>query len=579
MELSRFFILSALFLVAFMLWNAWENDYGKTIPLTPAGTTITSSLPPSTAQVVGSPGAATSTPPVTPPTTPVATAQATTVASASVSHNLIHVQTDLLSVAIDPVGGGIVQVNLLKYPQKVDTTPSIPYQLFNTDPATYYVAQSGLLSKQGPDKDQTQATYSVSKNNYSLAPNQNQLTVDLKWQNPQGLIVHKQFIFNRDDYQVHVNYQIVNRMSVPWVGQFYAQIQRKKVAPASRLLFGINPYMGAAISSPDKPYQKVSFDKLAAENLDMQIQGGWLAMQEHYFLSAWVPNPNQTFNYYSQVSDGNIYTIGLLGPSVKVDPGSQLTANAKLYVGPEITDRLKAVAPHLDLTMDYSVLWFISMPLLWLMKHIYNIVGNWGWSIVLLTVLIKLVFFPLSAMSYRSMAAMRLLQPRLQSIKERHAGDKQKMTQATMELYRAEKINPLGGCLPILVQIPVFIALYFVLMESVELRQSPFIFWIHDLSLKDPYFVLPILMGLTMFIQQRLNPPPADPTQAKIMMFLPVFFTFFFLSFPAGLVLYWLVNNTLSILQQWHITRRIETAGLNKKSSTAISTNKKKRQF
>jgi YidC/Oxa1 family membrane protein insertase len=295
------------------------------------------------------------------------------------------------------------------------------------------------------------------------------------------------------------------------------------------------------------------------QNLNVSITGGWAAMLEHYFLSAWVPANTEMFNYYSHVTDGDMYTLGMLSAPLTLQPGATTIVGAKLYTGPEIMDRLKAVAPNLDLTIDYGFLWFISIAIFWLMKQIYQIVGNWGWSIVLVTVIIKLAFYHLSAKSYRSMAAMRKLQPRLQMLKERYGDDKQKLTQTTMELYKAEKINPLGGCLPVLVQIPVFIALYWVLIESVELRQAPFILWIHDLSAKDPYFILPIIMGITMFIQQHLNPPPADPVQAKMMKFLPIFFTFLFINFPAGLVLYWIVNNSISILQQWYITKKVNS--------------------
>lgn len=569
MELPRLILLSALFLTAFMLWNAWQNDYGSKAPVSPAAISAPASSVPTIVQTQTAATAA----PIAPAAVPPAgtTVGAATVTPASNTH-IIHVQTDVLSVDIDTQGGNVVQANLLAYPQKVDVTPAQPYQLLSNDPASLYVAQSGLVGNGGPDTPQGQAVYTATQTHYTLADGQNQLVVNLKWQSPKGLIVNKQFVFQRGLYQIGVNYQIVNHTSTAWTGQFYAQLQRKKVAPPSHMLFGINPYMGAAISSPDKPYQKLSFDKLSEENLNTQIQGGWLAMQEHYFLSAWVPTSTQIFNYYSQVSDGDIYTVGLISPTLSVNPGGQLTTEiAKLYAGPESIDHLKAVAPNLDLTVDYGILWFISIAIFWLMKHIYNIVGNWGWSIVLVTMLIKLAFYYLSAKSYRSMAGMRKLQPRLQALRERYADDKQKMTQATMEMYKSEKINPLGGCLPVIVQIPVFIALYFVLMESVELRQAPFIFWIHDLSLRDPYFVLPILMGITMFIQQRLNPPPPDPMQAKIMQFLPVFFTFLFASFPAGLVLYWVVNNGLSILQQWYITRQIEAAPVDTRK------NKKKR--
>jgi YidC/Oxa1 family membrane protein insertase len=548
MELSRIFLASALFLVAFMLWKAWENDYPP--PIIAQKTVVATSLPPQAPINI--------TQPVATPTAPIS--------AKTPAHRLISVKTDVLNVTIDTQGGNIVRADLLKYPEKLSNgKKSDPFQLLNDNPATLYVAQSGLLSTKGPDTSQGQAVYSTPQSHYELAPDQKELTVNLEWKNKEGLIIHKNYIFTRGDYQIRENYQIVNHTTSPWIGQLYSQLQRKKPTQTSAGLFGINPYMGAAISSPQEHYQKIPFPTMEKQNLNQSIQGGWAAMLQHYFLSAWVPDPNQTFNYYTQVVNGDTYTVGMIGPPVTANPGAEVTVGTKLYVGPAIISNLKKVAPNLDLTVDYGILWFISIAIFWLLKHVYQIVGNWGWAIVIVTILIKLAFYHLSAKSYHSMANMRKLQPRLQAIKERYADDKQKMTQATMELYKTEKVNPLGGCLPIIVQIPVFIALYWVLLESVELRQAPFIFWIHDLSAKDPFYVLPILMGISMFVQQKLNPPPPDPTMAKMMQFLPVFFIFLFMNFPAGLVLYWLVNNTLSILQQWYVMRKVESATPNGK--------------
>jgi YidC/Oxa1 family membrane protein insertase len=278
-------------------------------------------------------------------------------------------------------------------------------------------------------------------------------------------------------------------------------------------------------------------------------------MVEHYFISAWVPEASQKNHFYSSDNKNQVFTIGVVGPEFNVPAGKAYDTQWRLYAGPAEVDRLTPAAPNLGLTVDYGWLWIICEPIFWVLEHVHNIIGNWGWAIVLVTVLIKAIFYPLSAMSYRSMAAMRALQPKIEALKLRYADDKQKLTQATMELYRKEKANPFSGCFPVIIQVPVFIALYYVLMESVELRQAPFIFWIEDLSTRDPYFILPILMGLSMVLQQRLSPSPLDPTQAKMMMLLPVFFTFIFLFFPSGLVLYWLVNNLLSVSQQWYITK------------------------
>lgn len=549
MELTRVLLLCLLFLFGFLLWNAWENDYPSHPQVTAVSTPSNTQFQPVSV--------------IKPTTTPSQTSVIPVVAAKTLQQGerLIQVQTDVLAVTIDTLGGNIVQAKLLKYPQQLHSTQ--PYVLLSDDPSKLYVAQSGLVSNQGPDKIQGQAIYSTSQTNYSLSPEEKQLIVNLQWKNSEGVNVTKQFVFQRNNYVIGVNYQIKNNSATPWTGQFYAQLERKKVPPPEHGFFGINPYIGGAISTSDNPYQKISFEKMAGQNLNLATTGGWAAFLEHYFLSAWIPSTSEAVTYYSHVND-SLYTLGMLSPTVTVAPGNQTTVGAKLYSGPESTEQLKAVAPHLDLTIDYGILWFISTALFWLMKKIYDVVGNWGLSIILVTVLIKLAFYHLSAKSYRSMAAMRTLQPKLQALKERYGDDRQKLTQATMELYKAEKVNPLGGCLPVIVQIPVFIALYWVLLESVELRQASFL-WIHDLGQHDPYYILPIIMGVTMYIQQKLNPPPPDPMQAKMMQFLPVFFTFLFLNFPAGLVLYWVVNNALSILQQWYITRSVENANERKK--------------
>lgn len=539
MELARVFLLGALFLIAFMLWNAWQNEYPPNSQEIGSANSIIKGQSVREGLKLAIPS-------------PVSAENSTALSTPnSQQSRFIHVKTDVLDVLIDTLGGDIVKASLLQYPQHPSEATSLPFQLLSENPANYYVAQSGLLVA---NKQQV-FQYQSSKTDYSLEPEKSVLRVNLSCSTCGDTLVQKQFIFKRNDYLVPVIYQISNRSASVWQGRLYTQFQQKKQVQ-SHSLFNISSYTGGAISTQDKPYQKISFDKIAAGNLSLATQNGWVAMLQHYFLSAWIAPVNEVFHFYSYAKD-DIYTLGMVGTPFQIQPGQQVTNQSKLYLGPEIMDRLKAAAPHLDLTVDYGILWFISMALFWLLKHIHQFVGNWGWSIVIVTVLIKLAFYHLSAKSYRSMASMRNLQPRLQALKERYGDDKQKLTQATMELYKAEKVNPLGGCLPILVQIPVFIALYWMLLESVELRQAPFILWIHDLSTKDPYYVLPILMGITMFVQQRLNPPPPDPTQAKVMQFLPIFFTALFLNFPAGLVLYWVVNNTLSILQQWFIMRRV----------------------
>ncbi len=548
MELARIILLGVLLLLAWVIWNAWDHQYSQPIRSEPVQTSAAYRL-----------------------TQPLFPVHKTTISTGSIpddqssNSRFIYVKTDVLDIAIDTLGGNLILADLLQYPQT--TEQETPFQLLNLNTKRYYVAQSGLLSNHGPDTQTTQAKYHASQTYYQLTPDNNQLIVDLEWRK-ENLTIHKQFIFKRNDYLVEMRYRVHNKGYIPWSGQVYTQLQRRKTENPSSFLTMNSYYVGGAISTQKKAYQKISFEKMATKDFpEGQQEHGWIALLQHYFVTAWIPKPDQIFHLYSHAQDG-IYTLGMLWQTVSVPPGAEaIVGQSKLYLGPEVLDRLKAVAPNLNLTIDYGIFWPISSSLFWLLKHIYKIIGNWGWSIVLVTVLIKLAFYHLSARSYRSMAQIRNLQPRLQALKERYGEDRQKLTQATMELYRTEKVNPLGGCLPVLVQIPVFLGLYWMLLESVELRQAPFLFWIHDLSTKDPYYFLPILMGITMLIQQKLNPPSPDPMQAKVMQFLPIFFTALFLNFPSGLVLYWVVNNALSIAQQAFIMHRTESKFLKKKRS------------
>ncbi len=485
------------------------------------------------------------------------------------SQHLIHVTTDTLQADIDTTSGNIVQVKLLKYPTELHS--SQPFLLLNDLPDSRYLAQSGLLNSEDPDTMKGQTTYTAEKEDYVLAPQEQETRVKLHWQNAQGIKIIKTFTFKRNQYDVNVEYQIENRSKQAWNGNLYLQLLRKdsgENAHQSRLSTTAT-YFGAAISSPEKRFQKISFSDMHTKNLSETITDGWAAMIQHYFVSAWVPDNTMPLHYFSRVTSDGLNIIGMISDKMTAQPGETVTTHATLYTGPSIADDLEKAAPSLKLTIDYGWFWFISGIIFWMMQHIYNIIGNWGWSIVLVTVIIKLMFFHLSAKSYRSMSAIKKLQPRINSLKERFGDDKQKFTQATLELYKKEKVNPMSGCLPILVQIPVFIGLYWVLIESVQLRQAPFILWIHDLSTKDPFYVLPVLMGLSMFLQQRLNPPPPDPTQAKIMMLMPIVFTALFMNFPAGLMLYWFVNNTLSFLQQWFIMRNVNKPEKKKKHDNA----------
>jgi YidC/Oxa1 family membrane protein insertase len=395
-----------------------------------------------------------------------------------------------------------------------------------------------------------------------LADGKDSLTVDLSWQDDTGVKITKRFTLRRGDYLVNVDYLVENNSGARWQANLFGQIKRNSNPPPSAESsgMGMQPFLGFAVTQPDDRFTKFTFDDLAEESFKAQLPGSWIAMIQHYFLSAWIPNPEQTHTYSARVTRSGFNIGGFTSPPLVLDPGQSGTVGAGFYAGPKDQYRLEEISPYLELSVDYGWLWWIAQPLFWLLTKIHSLVGNWGVSIILLTVLIKGAFFQLSAKSYKSMANMRRVQPKMADIREQFADDKQKQSQAMMELYRKEKINPMGGCLPILVQMPVFIGLYWMLMESVELRHAPFILWIKDLSVMDPYFVLPLMMGASMFFMQKLNPPPPDPMQAKIMQWMPVMFTFFFLWFPAGLVLYWVVNNLLSMAQQFVITRQIEAA-------------------
>ncbi len=388
-----------------------------------------------------------------------------------------------------------------------------------------------------------------------MGENSDSLSVPMRWESDNGLTVIKTYTFTRDSYLVDVNYQIENQSGERFAAYPYAQFNRNQPEDDS---FMIYTYTGAVFSSPGNEYEKVDFGELEKNDFRRDVNGGWAAMIQHYFVAAFIPaEPLQEISLYGKAINNTNYTAGIRFPAVVAENGEQAQTSYQIYLGPKEHQRLEPIADNLDLTVDYGILTIISKPLFIVMEWLHKLTGNWGWSIVLLTILIKLAFYKLSAASYRSMASMRKLTPKLATLKERYGDDKQKFNQAMMDLYRTEKINPLGGCLPILVQMPVFLAFYWVLVESIELRQADFILWINDLTAMDPYFVLPVLFGLSMWFQQKLNPMPQDPAQAMMMKIFPIVFTVFFAFFPAGLVLYWVVNNLLSIAQQWYITRKM----------------------
>lgn len=542
MDKLRIVIWVAIILVALSIFNLWQREHAQKIT---HQTTTSINTASNTATMPNNviPSAPTKTVNTVPSTSHVATHHS----------SLIHVKTDVLDIAIDKKGGSLVSANLLKYPASLHASQGV--QLLNNNNTDYYVATSGITGKQGPDSPTDGiATYQTSKTQYQLAEGQNQLNVDLTWQN-NGVTITKRYLFSRDSYSIKMQYIVKNNASTPWAGNMYLQLMRKPPENKSSILH-YGQFTGAAVSSPAHNYQKYSFSKLASGDVKQTTKQGWAAMVQHYFLSAWVPPADQAFTYRSLESNGH-YLVGMIGPEINAAPGQTVTNQATFYTGPAIAKNLDAVAPHLSMTIDYGWLWFISKILFWIMTHIYAVVGNWGIAIILLTIMIKLVFFHLSTKSYRSMGHMRRLQPRMKQLKERHGDDKAAFSKAMMTLYKKEKVNPVGSCLPMLIQIPFFIALYYMIIESVQLRQAPFFLWVHDLSVADPFYILPVIMGGLMFLQQRLNPPAPDPIQQKVMMFLPVVFTFFFLHFPAGLVLYWITNTGFGMAHQWWCIRSV----------------------
>jgi len=494
------------------------------------------------------------------PAAPAAATQAPAPPAAAATGRIVEVHTDVLNFAIDLEGGDIVELSLPEHLAEQDN-PDVPLVLLEQNDQLVYISRSGLLGPDGIDGD-GRAGFTAAAARYDLAPGADTLTIDLKWRGSGAVDITKRFTLRRSDYLVDVQYLVENNSEQRWQANLFGQIKRGSAPPPAQdtAAMGLQPFLGVATTTPDDRFKKFSFDDLREESFRAQLPGGWIAMIQHYFLSAWIPNAEQTHTYSARTTSSGYNIAEFTSPALILDPGQTGSTNAGFYAGPKDQYRLEEISPYLDLSVDYGWLWWIAQPLFWILTIIQSVVGNWGVAIILLTVLIKLVFYPLSAASYRSMANMRRVQPKMMDIREQYADDKQKQSQAMMELYRKEKINPMGGCLPILVQMPVFIGLYWMLMESVELRHAPFFLWIEDLSVMDPYFVLPLLMGASMWFMQKLNPPPPDPMQAKIMQWMPIVFTFFFLWFPAGLVLYWLVNNLLSIAQQYWITKQIEKA-------------------
>ena len=551
MDNLRLLLFFALAIVLLLIYQAWMADYGRSVaqpeavqqPQAPEQAADPTAVP-EVSEVPQAPTPTAAAPPV--------------VSEPAGSSDIILVETDLLKLEIARRGGTVLSAWLKDY--AVDAKdPETKFRLFKPNPPNMFIAQSGLLGGEKGQLPTHEANFTSAQESYVLAPDQNELVIDLLWSHPSGVQVKKRYRLERGSYLIRLSQEIANNSGSLLTVRSYEQLQRTELVDPKASQF-IYTYTGAVYYSPEEKYTKESFGDMRDGKLQRVVSGGWIAMIQHYFLSAWIPPSDTVETLYTNVLNDSRYIIGQYTDPVAIADGTSYSFENRLFIGPKLQDALAAIAPGLELAVDYGWLTILAQPIFWLLSKIHAVVGNWGWAIIILTILIKVAFYKLSETSYKSMANMRKVTPRMQALKDKYGDDKQRLNQAMMDLYKKEKINPLGGCLPILVQIPVFIALYWVLLESVELRHAPFALWINNLSDPDPYFILPLIMGVSMFIQQKLNPPPPDPIQAKVMMSLPFVFTVFFAFFPSGLVLYWVVNNILSIAQQWHITRTIEKA-------------------
>ncbi|TBR35875.1 MULTISPECIES: membrane protein insertase YidC [Dyella] len=572
MNQTRTFLIFALLAVAYFLWMAWEKDYG---PQPPAAATVASAsssaaVPAADASVPG----ATSTGTVVPPADGKST---------NVPAQLVTITTDVLRLTVDTKGGTIVRSELLHYPAEPRTKKNpdpAPVRLLDDQREHFFAAQSGLATVAGagvPVAPTHLTVFESAQPSFTLPEGKDELRADFHWQDANGLAVTKTFVLKRGSYDVALEQKIDNGGSVAWQGNAYEQLQR--AAPANNRNWFQNftdpaahSFLGAAWYSPQDKFETLLFTDFQKKPLNRSITGGWAAMLQHYFFVAWIPSAQEGVTYSTSVTNPEtaqpLYLIRAVGPSMNVAPGQSATTQTRLYAGPKLQGTLDLVAPGLELTTNYGWLTVIAQPLHWTLSKLHSIAGNWGVAIILLVLLLKAAMWKLTAAQFRSGAKMRKLQPRIASLKERYGDDKMKMQQAMMELYKKEKVNPMSGCLPILITFPVFLGLYRVLMESVELRQAPFVGWIHDLSAADPYFILPAIYVLVMMATQWLTPTPGmDPTQAKMMKVMPLMFAVMFAFFPAGLVLYWVINGATSLAQQWFITRQVDKADLKAKTA------------
>ena len=552
MDTQRIIALVVFLFSALLLWEAWQKHNAphpiaapaSTVPAAPA-TTVPSATP--TQQPAASAPAA-----VPPASNAAATA-------APATGDPIVIRTDLFEVELNTLGGDVRRVTMLQQHSALDRTR--PLTLLEPDPKYFYVTQTGLIGDKLPNH---KTMYEADKRSYTFPAGQDSFEVRLRALDTNGYEIVKRLRFTRNKYEIGVAYDITNRTDKPLAPYAYFQFLRNGDPPSQEAaqtssFGGVTTFTGAAVYTEESKYVKISFEDVAKgkQPPTKKAKDGWIGIVQHYFVGAWLPKDGVEREYYAEKIGDDLYRTGVKMPVGTIAPGATATVEVPVYIGPQEAERLDKIAPGFKLVVDYGWLKLIAEPIFWLLKWIHTLVDNWGWAIIILTILIKLVFYPLNAKAGRSMAQMKVLTPKMEKLKELYGDDRQKLNQAMMELYRTEKINPLGGCLPILVQIPVFIALYWVLLGSIELRHAPWLGWIHDLSAPDPYFVLPVIYAVSMLVQTRLNPQPADPVQARVMLVMPIMFSIFFLFFPSGLVLYWVVQNLLSIVQQWYINKTL----------------------
>ena len=539
MESQRTFLLIGLMLVSFLLFQQWNEDYNAPQADPSAITQNAQTNTPESDDYVPS------------------SSEGGLPAATKAKRSVIEITTDVFTVKIDTRGGDIVETDLLQYEEEKGS--DTPYMLLGEFDGKQYYSQSGLIGLNGPDSSADgRPVYNTEQKAYTL--NGDELRVPLTFTDSKGVTFTKTYVFKKGQYDVALEYTVNNTTAAPIQVQLYTQVKRTVQEKGS--LVDQN-YLGAAYGSSEEKYEKYSFSDMEDKNLSINTQGGYIAFIQHYFVSAWVPNQEQQNTLYSLIAKGNAAIIGAKGEPVNIQANQQATIGATYYMGPKESDKLEALHPNLDLTVDYGWLWFISQPLFVLLKWLYSILGNWGLAIIAITIIVKTLMYPLTKAQYTSMAKMRALQPKMAALKEKYGDDRQKFGQATMEMYRKEKVNPMGGCFPLLLQMPIFLALFYVFLESTELRHAEFFLWLTDLSAKDPYYVLPILFGASMFITQKLQPMTVtDPMQQKMMTYMPVLFSIFFLWFPSGLVLYWLVSNLISIAQMLIIYRGMEKKGI-----------------